>query len=107
MMSLRHGSLMQINACPTAKDDLEANDSRLSSMTRTTTAIYEPPNEGLPYLVVTFTPDRINVSTANSGTAAREIAADHSIRRRRDKLIALAKGSLPGDRYTANGPEGL
>ena len=35
-------------------------------MTRTTTAIYEPPNERLPYLVVTFTPDRINVSTANS-----------------------------------------
>ena len=25
MMSLRHGSLMQINACPTAKDDLEAS----------------------------------------------------------------------------------
>ena len=32
MMSLRHGSLMQINACPTAKDDLEANDLRLSSI---------------------------------------------------------------------------
>jgi hypothetical protein len=72
-------------------------------MTSTTTAIYEPPNEGLPYLVVTFTPDRVNVSTANSSTAARELAAEHSIRRRRDKLIALAKGSPPGDRHTANG----
>ena len=63
-------------------------------MTRTTTAIYEPPNEGLPYLVVTFTPDRINVSTANSGTAAREIAADHSIRRRRDKANRASEGLL-------------
>lgn len=74
-------------------------------MTGTTTAIYEPPKEGLPYLVVTFTPDRMNVSTANSSTAAREIAAEHSIRRRKDKLIALAKGSLPGDRQTANEAE--
>jgi hypothetical protein len=52
-------------------------------MSDATTTIYEPPTEGLPYLVVTFTSDGMNVSTAKSSAAARMMASDRSITHRR------------------------
>ncbi len=61
----------------------------------TTTTIYDPPNEGLPYLVVTFSSDGMHVATANSTTAARTLAAERAIRRRRDRLDAGAKDRRP------------
>lgn len=50
------------------------------------TAIYEPPKDGLPYLVVTFEPDGVKVSVANSELEARTMAAERAIRRRRQGL---------------------
>ena len=61
----------------------------------TTTTIYDPPNEGLPYLVVTFSSDGMHVATANSTTAARTLAADRAIKRRRDRLNAGAEDRGP------------
>jgi hypothetical protein len=49
------------------------------------TAIYEPPKEGLPYLVVTFASDGLNVLTANSSVEARAVASKRMIRRRRER----------------------
>jgi hypothetical protein len=46
-----------------------------------TTTIYDPPTEGLPYLVVTFTPDGLKITAANSSLAARTIASERVIRR--------------------------
>jgi hypothetical protein len=48
------------------------------------TAIYEPPKEGLPYLIVTFASDGLNVLTANSSVEARLKVSERAIRRRRD-----------------------
>jgi hypothetical protein len=47
-----------------------------------TTTICDPPKEGLPYLVVTFTPEGMKITTANSSLAARTIASERVIRRR-------------------------
>jgi hypothetical protein len=49
------------------------------------TAIYDPPKEGLPYLVVTFTPEGMNIATANSSLAARTIASERVISRRSER----------------------
>jgi hypothetical protein len=49
------------------------------------TAIYDPPKEGLPYLVVTFTPEGMKIATANSSLAARTIASERTIERRRER----------------------
>ena len=49
------------------------------------TAIYDPPKEGLPYLVVTFTPEGMKIATANSSLAARTIASEGVIRRRSER----------------------
>jgi hypothetical protein len=49
------------------------------------TAIYDPPKEGLPYLVVTFTPEGMKIATANSSLAARTIASERVIRRRSER----------------------
>jgi hypothetical protein len=49
------------------------------------TAIYEPPKEGLPYLVVTFASDGLNVLTANSSVEARAVVSKRMIRRRRER----------------------
>jgi hypothetical protein len=46
------------------------------------TAIYDPPKEGLPYLIVTFTTEGMKIATANSSLAARTIAAEGVLRRR-------------------------
>jgi hypothetical protein len=43
------------------------------------TAIYEPPKEGLPYLIVTFASDGLNVLTANSSVEARVKASERAI----------------------------
>jgi hypothetical protein len=40
------------------------------------TTIYDPPKKGLPYLVVTFTPEGMKIATANSSLAARMIASE-------------------------------
>jgi hypothetical protein len=50
-----------------------------------TTTIYDPPKEGLPYLVVTFTPDGMKITSANSTLAARMIASERAIRRRSER----------------------
>ncbi|MGB6509482.1 MAG: hypothetical protein WBF07_15295, partial [Xanthobacteraceae bacterium] len=44
------------------------------------TAIYEPPKDGLPYLVVAFEPDGPKVSIANSELEARTMTAEWAIR---------------------------
>jgi len=49
------------------------------------TVIYEPPEEGLPYLVVTFASDGLNVLTANSLFEARATVSERAIRRRRER----------------------
>ena len=49
------------------------------------TAIYEPPKEGLPYLIVTFASDGLNVLTANSLVEARVKVSERAIRRRRER----------------------
>ena len=48
-------------------------------------AIYEPPKEGLPYLIVTFTSDGLNVLTAKSSFEARAVVSERMIRRRRER----------------------
>ena len=48
-------------------------------------AIYDPPKEGLPYLVVTFTPEGMKIATANSSLAARTIASEQVISRRSER----------------------
>jgi hypothetical protein len=55
------------------------------------TAIYDPPNEGLPYLVVTFTPEGMKIATANSSLAARTIASERVIRRRSERQSEHSK----------------
>ena len=49
------------------------------------TTIYDPPIEGLPYLVVTFTPDGLKITAANSSLSARTIASEGVIRRRSER----------------------
>jgi hypothetical protein len=49
------------------------------------TAIYEPPKRGLPYLIVTFASDGLNVLTANSSVEARLKVSERAIRRRRER----------------------
>lgn len=50
------------------------------------TAVYDPPKEGLPYLVVTFGSDGLTVLTANSELEARTMASERAIRRRRERM---------------------
>jgi hypothetical protein len=50
------------------------------------TAIYEPPKNGLPYLVVAFESDGLKVFTANSEFEARTIVSERAIRRRRERM---------------------
>jgi hypothetical protein len=56
-----------------------------------TTTIYDPPKEGLPYLVVTFTPEGMKIATANSSLAARTIASERAIRRRSERQSEHSK----------------
>jgi hypothetical protein len=49
------------------------------------TAIYDPPKEGLPYLIVTFESDGLNVLTANSAVEARAIVSERVMQRRRER----------------------
>jgi len=56
-----------------------------------TTTIYDPPKEGLPYLVVTFTPEGMKIATANSSLAARMIASERVIRRRSERRTEQSK----------------
>jgi hypothetical protein len=55
------------------------------------TTIYDPPKEGLPYLVVTFTPDGLKVIAANSSLSARTIASEAVIRRRSERQSERSK----------------
>jgi hypothetical protein len=57
------------------------------------TAIYEPPKDGLPYLVVAFESDGVKVSVANSELEARTMAAERAIRRRRQAVEAGSAAS--------------
>jgi hypothetical protein len=50
-----------------------------------TTTICDPPKEGLAYLVVTFAPEGMKISTADSSLAARTIASERTIGRRRER----------------------
>jgi hypothetical protein len=55
------------------------------------TTIYDPPKEGLPYLVVTFTPDGLKVTAASSSLSARTIASEGVFRRRSQRQNAQSK----------------
>ena len=55
------------------------------------TSIYDPPKEGLPYLVVTFTPDGLKITSADSRLAARTIASEGVIRRRNERQSKQSK----------------
>jgi hypothetical protein len=57
------------------------------------TTIYDPPKEGLPYLVVTFTPDGLKIATANSSLSARTIASEGVLRRRSERQSAQSKAT--------------
>lgn len=50
------------------------------------TVIYEPPKDGLPYLVLAFEPDGPKVSVPNSELEARTMVAERAIRRRRQGI---------------------
>jgi hypothetical protein len=55
------------------------------------TTIYDPPKEGLPYLVVTFTPEGMKITSADTSLAARTIAAERTIGRRRERQREQSK----------------
>jgi hypothetical protein len=57
------------------------------------TTIYDPPKEGLPYLVVTFTPDGLKITTADSSLAARTIASEGVFKRRSERQSAQSKAT--------------
>ena len=46
-------------------------------------AIYEPPKEGLPYLVVTFSKDGMSTQSAETRAEARVLLTRHQARRAR------------------------
>jgi hypothetical protein len=57
------------------------------------TTIYEPPQDDLPYLVVTFDAGEMNVVVAKTRTEARKITSEKVIRRkseRKDEQPTLA-----------------
>jgi hypothetical protein len=64
-----------------------------------TTTIYDPPKEGLPYLVVTFTPEGMKITTANSSLAARTIASERVIGWRRERQSEHSK-AIDGSNVT-------
>ena len=53
--------------------------------------IYDPPKEGLPYLVVTLMPDGLKVTAACSCLSARTIASEGAIRRRSERQSEQSK----------------
>jgi len=53
---------------------------------QTEIVIYEPPKDGLPYLVVTVSPDGVSVLTAKSRTEARMMVSERTVARRKSKL---------------------
>ena len=55
------------------------------------TTMYDPPKEGLPYLVVTFTADGMKITAANSSLAARTIASERVIRWRSERRTEQSK----------------
>jgi hypothetical protein len=55
------------------------------------TTIYDPPKEGLPYLVVIFAPEGMKIATANSSLAAPTIASERVIGRRRERQSEHSK----------------
>jgi hypothetical protein len=57
------------------------------------TTIYDPPTEGLPYLVVTFTPNGLKITAANSSLSARTIASEGVIRRRSERQSEQSKAT--------------
>ncbi len=57
-----------------------------------TTTIYDPPKEGLPYLVVTITSDGgLKITAANSSLSARTIASEGVFRRRSERQSEQSK----------------
>jgi len=52
---------------------------------RTETVIYEPPKDGLPYLVVTIGPDGLTVVSADSRTHARKLTSEQVMQRRKQE----------------------
>ena len=63
------------------------------------TTIYDPPKEGLPYLVVTFTPDGLKITSADFRLAAQTIASEGVIRGRNERQSkqskAIDKSNVP------------
>ena len=66
------------------------------------TTIYDPPKEGLPYLVVTFTPDGLKITSADSRLAARTIAS--AVRRAPGLLSQRTIASNQRTHRTKDGP---
>jgi hypothetical protein len=47
---------------------------------KTKTAIYHPPKSGMPYLVVTLSPDGVNVTAVSSKDEARILASKKTLK---------------------------
>ena len=47
---------------------------------KTKTAIYHPPKSGMPYLVVTVSPDGVNVTAVSSKDEARILASKKTLK---------------------------
>ena len=69
------------------------------------TTIYDPPKEGLPYLVVTFTPDGLKITSADSRLAARTIASEVVIRRRNQRQSKHLRLQWPAESLQFNDRE--
>jgi hypothetical protein len=57
-------------------------------------AIYEPPRDGLPYLVVTFAAGSPNVTTATSREQARVIASEKAVQRGGERRGEPSRGKV-------------
>ena len=67
-------------------------------------AIYDPLKEGLPYLIVTFESDGLNVLTANSSVEARATVSERVIRRRRERKGEALSASIGGPPLSLTSP---
>jgi hypothetical protein len=63
----------------------QAASTAVRTVMSTKTAIYDPPMEGLPYLVITFESDGLKVLTAESLLEARIRVSEKTIRRRTER----------------------
>ena len=61
---------------------------------KTKTAIYHPPKSGMPYLVVTVSPDGVDVTAVSSKEEARILASKKTLK----VLVRDETGEISGER---------